>query len=122
MKQHLLASTVLLAAMAVASAQDGGGNVYLPAVSGGQSASVGDPLPPGRLQYYRTAVEVNTAAQWQSLARIDPVIVERSDVRRPAPGVDRVTRAVTSPAAPRRRGHSGPRASWGGPEARRGSG
>ena len=29
----------------VASAQDGGGNVYLPAVSGGQSASVGDPSP-----------------------------------------------------------------------------
>ena len=33
----------------VASAQDAGGNVYLPAVSGGQSAAVEDPVPPGRL-------------------------------------------------------------------------
>ena len=76
----LVIAALLLNTLApVASAQDAGGNVYLPAVSGGQSASVGDPLPPGRLQYYRTSVEVNTAAQWQSLARIDPVIIERGD-------------------------------------------
>ncbi len=76
----LLIVALLLNTLApIASAQDGGGSVYLPAVSGGQGAADGDPLPPARLQYYRTAVEVNTAAQWQSLARVDPVIIERGD-------------------------------------------
>ena len=68
----LVIAALLLNTLApVASAQDGGGNVYLPAVSGGQSGAVEDPVPPGRLQYYRTSVEVNTPAQWQSLARIE---------------------------------------------------
>lgn len=56
-------------------AQDSGTSVYLPYLSNGNSV----PSRPDGIQVYRTRVEVQTPAQWQTLIRIEPVIIERGD-------------------------------------------
>lgn len=71
----LLGNSMAPLALAQDGAGGGDGSIYLPLISGGQ----GSGGPGSGLQVYRTEIEVQTAAHWQTLQRVAPVFLARGD-------------------------------------------